>query len=161
MRNLSILLSALIVAACSGEPDPVPVASESTAMPATARNVPSVLPSETSEAAPAPTASEIPAAIRGRWGLVPADCTSTRGDNKGLLTVDAKRLRFFESIGELGKVSESSDTRLRAGFDFSGEGMDWTRDETFDVQDGGQTMIRREYGQDAAPGPFRYTRCPA
>src|SRR4051812_2684079 len=31
-----------------------------------------------------PAQTEIPTAIRGRWGLVPADCTSTRGDAKGL-----------------------------------------------------------------------------
>ena len=33
----------------------------------------------------------IPAAFHGRWGMVPADCTSTRGDNKGLITVDAEQ----------------------------------------------------------------------
>src|SRR5688572_30753552 len=32
-------------------------------------------------------ASTIPASLHGRWGLTPADCTSTRGDAKGLLIV--------------------------------------------------------------------------
>ncbi len=35
-------------------------------------------------------AKTIPAALHGRWGMVPADCTSTRGDNKGLLTITAR-----------------------------------------------------------------------
>ena len=45
----------------------------------------------------------------------------------------------------------------RASFDFTGEGMTWQREETLELQDG--TLIRREAGQDAAPGPFKYTRC--
>ena len=44
-------------------------------------------------------------------------------------------------------------------FAFEGEGMNWIRDMTLDVQDDGQTLIRREYGLDAAPGPIRYRRC--
>lgn len=106
---------------------------------------------------PAPT--EIPVAIRGRWGLVPADCTSTRGDAKGLLTIDADRLRFYESVGTLDTIMDAGPTRVRALFDFEGEGMSWQREAVLDVQDEGATLIRREYGEDAAPGPFRYTRC--
>jgi len=106
-----------------------------------------------------PAATEIPAAIRGRWGLVPADCTSARGDAKGLLVIDATTLKFYESLGTLKTIAESEPTRIRAAFEFEGEGMTWQRDETLDVQDGGATLIRREYGEDAAPGPFRYARC--
>ena len=103
----------------------------------------------------------IPVAAQGRWGLVPADCTSTRGDAKGLLIVSATTLTFYESRGTLKAIAERSDTRIRATFAFSGEGMNWTRDEVLDVQGGGKTLIRREYGEDAAPGPFKYARCPA
>src|SRR6476659_3156800 len=35
--------------------------------------------------APDAAAAAIPAALHGRWGLTPGDCTSTRGDAKGLL----------------------------------------------------------------------------
>ena len=38
----------------------------------------------------------IPAAIRGRWGLTPADCTSTRGDAKGLLEIGPDTLKCSE-----------------------------------------------------------------
>jgi len=106
---------------------------------------------------PAPT--EIPAAMRGRWGLVAADCTSTRGDAKGLLTITGDKLEFYESVGTLDTVMDAEPTRIRASFDFEGEGMNWEREVVLDVQDDGGTLIRREYGDEAAPGPFRYTKC--
>ena len=102
----------------------------------------------------------IPVSIQGRWGLVPADCTSTRGDAKGLLVVSATSLGLYESRGTLSMIADRSDSHLRASFAFTGEGMLWTRDELLDVQDGGKTLVRREYGEDAAPGPFKYARCP-
>ncbi len=101
----------------------------------------------------------IPSAVRGRWGLVPADCTSTKGDAKGLLVIDSNSLKFYESVGRLTSVAETSDTQMRGSFDFSGEGMNWQRDVVLDAQDGGKTLIRREYGKEAEPGPFKYTRC--
>ncbi|OCC25377.1 hypothetical protein MB02_01565 [Croceicoccus estronivorus] len=101
----------------------------------------------------------IPLAAQGRWGLVPADCTSTRGDAKGLLKIDGTTLQFYESVGTLDEIQEISGTRLRASFDFTGEGMSWSREEVLDVQDGGKTLIRREYGKDALPGPFEYSKC--
>lgn len=108
---------------------------------------------------PPPAVNTIPAAIQGRWGLVPADCTSTRGDAKGLLTIDGTKLRFYESVGTLDEIEEASDTRIRASFDFTGEGMTWERDVALEVQDNGRTLIRRESGEDAAPEPFRYSKC--
>jgi len=36
----------------------------------------------------------IPAAFRGRWGMVPDDCTSTRGDAKGLIIVTKTASNF-------------------------------------------------------------------
>ncbi len=101
----------------------------------------------------------IPAALQGRWGMVPADCTSTRGDAKGLLTIDGKTLQFYESVGTLGQVKEHSDTHLRAVFAFTGEGMSWTREEMLDVKDNGKTLVRQEYGEDAQPGPLQYSKC--
>ena len=41
-------------------------------------------------------------ALQGNWGMVPADCTSTRGDNKGLLRITATTLQFYESLGAAG-----------------------------------------------------------
>jgi hypothetical protein len=109
---------------------------------------------------PAP-AEVIPAALRGRWGLVPADCTSTRGDAKGLLTISDTKLDFYESVGTLRDVVESDESRIVADFDFMGEGQTWERRMTLDAQDDGRTLVRRESGADAMPGALRYTRCEA
>ncbi len=104
-------------------------------------------------------AGAIPAAIQGRWGMVEADCEPGRADAKGLLVIDGDSLEFYESVGTVGEVAASDNTRIRASFDFTGEGMEWERDILLDVQDSGHTLIRREYGQDAAPDPFRYSKC--
>ncbi|MCW1383877.1 hypothetical protein OLX02_13720 [Novosphingobium sp. KCTC 2891] len=176
MRKLTPApLLALALAACSGEPQaPAPEASgtaseaaaASSEAPASASAAPAESdasrPDVSDAASPAPAASteaSIPMAARGRWGLVPADCTSTRGEAKGLLVVDAASLKFYESVGKLASVKERSDTRIRAAFAFSGEGMTWQRDEVLEVQDGGKTLVRREYGADAMPGPLKYTIC--
>lgn len=157
MKTLALPLAALAaLAACDSAPDAAP---DETLATGTAAPIVTATPSETATPTASPTVAAIPAAIQGRWGLVPADCTSTRGDAKGLLTIDATTLKFYESLGTLDDIEEASDTRIRASFDFMGEGMEWERDETLDVQDNGRTLIRREYGDDAAPGPFRYTRC--
>ena len=155
MKTLALPLVCLIaLAACdSGAPNPEPTATPETADTAT----PAV--SDTVSAIPPPAASPIPAAIQGRWGMVPADCEPGRADAKGLLTITPIRLEFYESVGIPTTIEEASDTRIRASFAFTGEGMAWQRDQTLDVQDNGRTLIRHEYGEDAAPAPFRYSRC--
>lgn len=166
-RTTTTLLSctaAMALTACSREPVASPAAEEPIRTPvATVTETASATPEPAGAALPMPGPSPvqpIPVAIQGRWGLVPADCTTTRGDAKGLMTIDATTLKFYESRGTLGKIAERSDTRIRATFAYSGEGMSWTRDTVFDVQDSGKTLIRRENGKNAAPGPFRYARCP-
>ena len=101
----------------------------------------------------------IPEVVQGRWGLVAADCTSTQGDAKGLLTVTGDTLRFYESRGTLAKVIERSPSRIVADFAFSGEGQEWTRRQVLDAQDDGKTLVRREYGDEAMPGVLKYSRC--
>jgi hypothetical protein len=97
--------------------------------------------------------------MQGRWGLVPADCTSTRGDAKGLIIVSASDIRFYESVGKLSKASSATASSLRAEFAFSGEGETWTRDMALDIADGGKVLVRREFGPEAAPEPLRYGKC--
>lgn len=124
---------------------------------------PTVAPSDSPEilaSAPAtPAANAIPAALQGRWGLVPADCTSTKGDNKGLVTIDATSLKFYESRARLGTIKDIDDDGIEATFAFAGEGQTWTLDVDLEVEDGGKTLIRKEKGQDASPQPLKYTRC--
>lgn len=159
MKNLILPLAALLtVTACNRD---VADAEQPTAADTPTATPVEASPSEaSSSAATTPVvAMAIPPAIHGRWGLVAADCTSTRGDAKGLLTIDGTTLKFYESVGTLDEIEEAGDTRIRAEFDFTGEGMEWERDEVLDVQDNGQTLIRREYGDGAAPGAFRYSKC--
>ncbi|MDZ4312974.1 MAG: hypothetical protein U1A24_20705 [Cypionkella sp.] len=101
----------------------------------------------------------IPAAIQGRWGLAANECTADPSIAKGLLTIDATTLKFYESRGTLVEVKSASATRLEGTFDFTGEGQIWQLQQTLDVQDGGAVLIRREYGPDAAPGALRYVSC--
>ena len=158
IRTTPLFSSAVLLAlAACAKPAPAPEPAASEVVPAGASAAPIVTETPKSDASDA----AIPAAAQGRWGLVPADCTSTRGDAKGLLTIDATTLKFYESRATLGKIAERSDTRLRATFAFSGEGSTWSLDEVFDVQDGGKTLIQREYGEDAQPAPLKYARCPA
>lgn len=104
-------------------------------------------------------AATIPDAALGRWGLVPADCTSTRGDAKGLLVVGPTRLDFYESRAVIRDVEERSPSRIVGTFAFTGEGVEWTRRIALEVEDGGKTLVRRELGEDAAPGAYEYVAC--
>jgi len=159
MKPISFVLPALLaLAACDGGTQGADVTTEEAAANGDLAENSSVAPVEPDDAGtPAPT--EIPAAIRGRWGLVAADCTSTRGDAKGLLEIGATEHEFYESVATLDTIMDAEPTRIRADFDFEGEGMTWEREMVLDVQDDGSTLIRREYGDDAAPGPFRYAKC--
>ena len=151
--SLSLFVLAALTACDGGSPEP----DEAAAPAANAIETPT--PALEPPVTAAPRITEIPAAIRGRWGLVPADCEPGRSDAKGLLTITADKLEFYESVGTLDEIEEAGPTRIRASFDFTGEGMTWERDVVLDVQDEGATLIRREYGPDAAPGPFRYAQC--
>lgn len=117
-------------------------------------------------AKPTPTLAEgmgyeIPPALRGRFGLVPADCTSDRDDEKGLVTIGEKDMRFYESVAVLNDWKSVSGAQLHGTFAYSGEGMEWTRDVSLETRDGGKTLVMEEFGDDAPKGPRSYTRCPA
>lgn len=158
---LAPALALLALSACnSGEPEAAAPEATPTSEPTVAAPVPSMVPPVTPETPSAEvTANQIPAAMQGRWGLVPADCEPGRADAKGLMEVGLQKLKFYESLGTLTKITEGTGSRIRGQFSFMGEGMEWQRDQVLDLQDGGKTLIRREYGQDAAPGPLKYTKC--
>ena len=113
---------------------------------------------------PAPAApdmvSEIPAAMQGRWALEKSECTADPAIAKGLMTVDATTLHFYESRAVLRRGAITGPTRLEGRFDFTGEGQEWTRQEVLDVRLSGEMLVRREVGPDAAPDPFFYHACP-
>jgi len=160
---LIAVTAALALSACSKQPEAPatqPPATETEEVFQEDAVSPSAAPeSEASPARSSAAGDEIPQAVRGRWGLVAADCTSPLGDAKGLLEVSADQLKFYESVAKLGTVKEVGESRIRATFAYTGEGQSWTQDVVLDAQDDGKTMIRRDYGKDAMPGPLKYTRC--
>lgn len=99
-------------------------------------------------------AAAIPAALHGRWGMTPADCTSTRGDNKGLLAVAADGLRFYESRAVPVRNVELSDDSISADFAFTGEGQGWTKYQALTLDD--DRLMRTESSPMAS---FTYVRC--
>ena len=101
----------------------------------------------------------IPQALRGSWGMSEADCDPDRFDAKGLIEIDAGTLRYYESVGTLDTVIEHSPTRLRANFDFSGEGMEWRNEITLDLDEETGVMTETQVGEDAWAGAFVRRRC--
>jgi hypothetical protein len=97
-------------------------------------------------------AATIPAQYQGRWGMVPADCTSTRGDAKGLIVVGERMVRFYESVATLKEQRPSAGTSFSGLFAFEGEGQKWQKVMTFTRS--GNTLVRAEEG-----GRFTYKRC--
>jgi hypothetical protein len=99
-------------------------------------------------------AASIPAALQGRWGMTPADCTSTRGDAKGLLVVGSGGLQFYESRAvPAGNVGQSADS-FSADFAFTGEGQSWRKFQTLTLDD--DKLVRTESSPMAS---FTYVRC--
>ena len=167
-RFTAAALFGLALAACSKPAEPNNAAINNDA--AAPNSVETIAPSEsvdTSNAGteagnatpPAALPTAIPAQFQGRWGLNGADCTSTRGDAKGLLTIDGKQLKFYESRGTLDHVLGATATTFDARYGFAGEGQSWMRTERFTLA--GDKLQRRT---DAEPGQeppvnLTYGRC--
>lgn len=115
-------------------------------------NVGAPVVNATVPAPPDAASTTIPAQYHGRWGMVPADCTSTRGDNKGLITVDGRTVRFFESVATLKEQRPAIATSFSGLFAFTGEGQNWEKVMTFTRT--GDMLKRAE-----ETGTFTYTRC--
>jgi hypothetical protein len=143
--------------ACSGRD---PVAEEANEVAVTPAQENAVAPETASNSAdPALneielTSSKIPAVLHGRWGLTPEDCTSTRGDAKGLLIVSADQLKFFESVGKPAGDLKLSPDSASGDFNFTGEGMTWKKYQVLEVQNG--KLVRTESSPMAS---FAYARC--
>ena len=158
-RALTLTFPALLLAACSASGDSDSGGTAVSADPELTAPSAAKPAAGDQSASLSPASVTIPPAMQGRWGLVPADCTSTRGDAKGLLEIGPRSIKFYESLATLQGVQSRSDDALRAAFGFSGEGMTWQRDMLLEVSDGGKTLTRREFGTEAVSGSFKYTRC--
>ena len=157
MRTLFSCVALAALAAC-GRPDAVANGANNVdALPTVAlAPSPTAAPPANATASggtPAPAAA-IPAAIQGRWGLTPRDCTSTLGDAKGLLIVSADELRFYESRAVPSPGVETNADSVNGNFAFTGEGQEWEKYETLEVQQG--KLIRTERNPVAS---FTYVRC--
>lgn len=163
MRYFLALPLILAIAACSGESPDAAATNSGQATTTEAGNpdakVSGVTPAPSPMITQAPAASTIPAGLRGRWGLVPADCTSTRGDAKGLMIVDASTLRFYESVGTMQRGTSEGPLSLDGSFAFTGEGMNWSREVSLVSHDGGNSLDFKDSGADSAPSSRTYTRC--
>jgi hypothetical protein len=104
--------------------------------------------------APTVPAAAIPAVLHGRWGMTPADCTSTKGDTKGLLVVSGDRLSFYESRAVPARNVRISSDSIGADFEFTGEGQSWTKFETLQLKK--DKLVRTESSPMAS---FTYARC--
>jgi hypothetical protein len=152
MRSLLPALTILLIAGCTKQTEQADSADIAAAeTPIAEGNGPPPPPDA--------GAGPIPVALHGRWGLVPADCTSDRGDAKGLVEISAEGLRFYESRAKVGTLVSSDAKGIHAQFDFSGEGQTWSRDMTLALGEGGTTLIRSETGEDALVEPLAYTKC--
>lgn len=96
----------------------------------------------------------IPAAIRGRWGMTPVDCTSTRGDAKGLLVIGPDSLKFYELRAVPGTSIESGDQGISGNFNFTGEGQQWSKYVSLKLK--GELLRRSERNPVAS---YNYARC--
>ena len=103
-----------------------------------------------------PAALTIPAAFHGRWGMVPADCTSTRGDAKGLIAIDGNSIKFYEARAMLTKVILNAPENFTGTFAFTGEGQSWTNDQNLKLTGSSNTLVRSEAGVSQS---YTYQRC--
>ena len=161
--RLPVVTFALIasIAACS-KSDPVAKGANAvTALPLPANQAtpsPAGGPPENgiapaASAAPT-TAAPIPAALQGRWGLTPADCTAPLANAKGLLVINAGELRFYESRALPSNDVQSGGGSVNGHFDFSGQGRSWTRYEA--LKRNGDKLTRTETNPTAS---YTYAKC--
>ncbi|MGX7953187.1 hypothetical protein ACWPM1_11560 [Tsuneonella sp. HG249] len=160
MKYLAAMILPITLLACQQSPQD---SATTEGANGAADAAPAVSPSDTASVAPTPAGvpgeGEIPSTMQGRWGMVPADCTSTRGDAKGLLRISPTTLTFYESVGRLASIMDRSDSSIRAEYAFTGEGMEWKRDIELKVS--GDTLTRTDRGGEEPGGPFTYTKCAA
>jgi hypothetical protein len=158
-----VMITALMgMVACSGRDPVADGANNLAAIPAEVDVLPpdenALIPTnqlENGSAEPVnDSATTIPASLHGRWGLTPGDCTSTRGDAKGLLIVSADSLKFYESLAKPAGPLKTSADSASGDFAFTGEGMTWKKFEALELQD--NKLVRTESDPMAS---FTYARC--
>jgi len=82
------------------------------------------------------------------------DCTSTRGDAKGLLMIGPADLKFYESRAVPEPDTQTGKDSITGNFAFTGEGQTWTKFEALELK--GRELVRTESNPVAS---FTYARC--
>lgn len=158
MKRIRLPLFAILliggIAACDKRD---PVADEASAIPPAAATTNSAGPVA---GGPPPAAAQsgqpgkIPAAIQGRWGMTPGDCIAGASDAKGLLTIGADTIKFYESRAVPVSSIEASDQGISGEWNFAGEGERWTEYVSLKLQ--GDGLVRTERNP---PTTYTYARC--
>lgn len=172
MRTMIPVMSLALLAACNSSKPPVdepvngqsgeidehgvPAGADAVIAPDPEKDEAQAAQAATDAAMAQPMGKAFPKSFQGRWGLVAADCTSTRGDAKGLMTVSGDQLRFYESVGTVKVLTIKSPDSVTADLAFEGEGQTWKRTIDFALGDGGRTMVRTDRDPSYRE---RYTRC--
>ena len=99
-----------------------------------------------------PEAGMIPAQYRGRWGMNAADCEQGRADNKGMITIGEKSIRFYESTATLKEQRPAVAISFSGLFTFTGEGQSWEKVVT--LTRSGDTLTRAD-----DESSYDYKRC--
>lgn len=154
------VLLALALVACRQGPDDNFAIDESNSLNAEIETLPPDEGNEETAAAnaanmpvpPNPVTADIPVQYHGRWGMTLADCTSTRGDAKGLIDIGDQTIKFYEAVATLREQRPAIATSFSGLFSFTGEGQNWEKVMTFTRT--GDTLKRAEEA-----GTFTYTRC--
>ena len=175
MRRLPLVLTTVLLAGCGGHgpvakqanntADLGAVVAEANAVANAARAgdrkaTPAAAPAPAPTSPPAAAApgtsgnATIPAALQGRWGLTPGDCTSPLSNAKGLMVVASNELRFYESRAVPDGDSVARANSFNAEFRFSGEGQTWVKFETLQLN--GDKLVRTESNPAAS---YTYARC--
>lgn len=150
MKRPLVFAPLALLAACSAE-EPAPEATASE---------PAAQVSASPSATPAPTGAtltEVPAAFRGYWDYVDGQCAVW---SDAQLTVEAKRLTFYESTGEVTAARQPDADTVVLTMTMSGEGDTWTEETTYRLLDGG-TILESNFTQAEGGEPFRRKRCDA
>ena len=146
------------IVACSGQGPVDNQAANVASIPAAEAAPAAAATASTEQAGPASvptgTPEAIPAALQGRWGLTPMDCTSDRGDAKGLLIVSADNLKFYEARAVPSRDAHHGQDSISGNFNYTGEGQTWSKFESLELR--GQELVRTESNPVAS---FTYARC--
>lgn len=138
MRIPMIALAALLATACAapddGTADTAPAASTPAPAPAPS---PEPLPGPDPAPDPGiPASTTLPVEFHGTWAATAEACS---GDVTHLV-VEASRIEFYESVGEVLAVRQGSEDGIEVDLRLSGEGDTWEETYGFRLSDDGQAL---------------------